>query len=149
MPKRLRLEDGNRVAISIEKNFDAKKLADDVRKKQRVAFERELQEAAREIVERTRSQTDVSGTRFKKLTEPYRKYKTKSGRQGVPDLTLSGSMLRSIIAKVEETAKGLVGTIFFNSAKEAEKARGNMKIRKFFGLSKEQIAKIVKAIGGK
>jgi len=137
------------VAISIEANFTAKKLAEDIRKRQKKNLEIALIEAKTEIIERTQGQRSVEGGQFAKLSDKYAKYKQKKGRRGVPDLTFSGAMLRAIQTKVEETFNGLIGTIFFASTAEAEKARGNMKIRKFFGLSRRQQQKITEKLNGK
>lgn len=135
------------MAIEIERSFDPKKIQKEIKERQKKNLEVALQEAATEIVERTRRQEPVSGGRFAKLSDKYAKYKQRKGRHGVPDLTFSGSMLRAIQTKVEETINGLLGTIFFGSTAESEKARGNQKLRKFFGLSRRQEKALVEKVG--
>lgn len=137
------------MGIEIQRTFDPKKLQKELKDKQKKNLEVALQEAATEIVERTRRQEPVNGGKFAKLSDKYAKYKQRKGRHGVPDLTFSGSMLRAIQTKVEETINGLLGTIFFGSTAESEKARGNQKFRKFFGLSRRQQTKIDETLEGK
>lgn len=134
------------MTITFKSNVDFKKIAAEQSEKRARLLSRALEEESRAIIERTRSGTGISGGKFEKLSEKYKKYKTKKGRRGVPDLTFSGRMLAAITSKVERTATGLLGSVFFNSPREADKARGNQKLRKFFGFSKEQIRRITEKL---
>lgn len=103
-------------------------------------------EAAR-IVTRTRKGVDVDGNPFADYTPRYAKSRRRKGRKVSPvDLTFSGDMLNAITTEVREEPGKTVGTIFFNSAREAGKARGNQEKRRFFGLSDEQVERIKKRL---
>lgn len=110
-------------------------------------LEQAISDEATRIVMRTRKGLDVDGASFIPYTPKYAEYKKNKGRKTSPvDLTFSGNMLASIQTKVEKTLQGATGTIFFGSALEAAKARGNQERRKFFGLSDEQVARIKKKL---
>lgn len=110
-------------------------------------LEAALSDEATRIVLRTRKGLDVDGAPFAPYTEKYAAFKKSKGRKDNPvDLTFTGNMLASIQTKVEKTREGATGTIFFGSAREAVKARGNQERRKFFGLSDEQVARIRKKL---
>lgn len=130
-------------SFEFKKNFDLKKIAEEKIERTQKELERELESAAREIVSRTRSGHDVDGSTFEPYTAQYRKRKTKSGRSANVDLTYSGRMLAAITSKVERVGNDLLGTLFFNNPQDAAKARGNLNKRKFFGLSKEQIERLI------
>lgn len=136
------------MSIEYKANFNAETLAKDALEKHRVELEKAMTEAAREIIERTRQQKGVEGGAFKRLSPTYQKYKVSKGRKGVPDLTFSGSLLNSIQTKVEKIGKDLIGLIFFSSPKEAAKATGLMKLRRFFDLSAKQKDNISKKLQG-
>lgn len=124
-----------------------------------------LKDEATRIVLRTQSGVDVDGKSFAEYTPAYNRRKaglrsgfiTRTGKKGknarqvkgefsatpqAVDLTLSGNMLNAIQTDVSRTPTGAVGTIFFNSALEAAKARGNQQKRRFFGFSDEQVERI-------
>jgi hypothetical protein len=107
-----------------------------------------LEDAASEIKQRSFAGKDVSGSTFKPLSPTYKKYKLEKTGRSTADMLLEGKMLAAIQTKVEEYANGLLGIIFFGSAKEAEKAAKNQKTRKFFGLAKDQIARIAETLRG-
>lgn len=136
------------MAIEFKSNVDFDRIKREILEKQERELKLAINDAATEIVTRTRSQKDARGATFKALTPIYKKFKARKGRAAVPDLTYSGKMLASITSTVERLADGLLGRIFFSSQKEAEKARGNMKIRKFFELSKDQVNKIRNRLQG-
>jgi hypothetical protein len=66
---------------------------------------------------------------------------------GRVNLTLSGNMLNSMRQKITATADRITAKLFFNSALEASKAKGNMRTRRFFALSRDQIKRITQTIG--
>lgn len=100
-----------------------------------------------EIDKRTTSGRDVDGGAFDEYSEGYAKFKAKRGRKASPpDLTFTGSMLRAMTVEVTREGQKLIGRIFFNSAREAAKAAGNMRTRRFFGLSRDQIKRIVERL---
>lgn len=136
------------MGIEIKRSFEPQKLGEEVIKKTEKKLGATLEEMAEQIVTRSRNQNSVDGGRFKQLSAEYAKRKRASGRSAVPDLTFSGKMLAAITSAVERTGNVLNGRIFFNSVREAEKARGNMKIRNFFGLSKEQIQTLTRKLRG-
>lgn len=134
------------MTIEIKNLPDFKQISQEVKDDLKKNFDKALETAAREIVERSKQQRDVRGSTFKSLTPQYSKYKTSKGRRAVPDLTFSGKMLGAITSKVQDLGKQLLGKIFFTSAAEAAKAQGNMKTRDFFGLSESQVQKITDTI---
>lgn len=134
------------MAIEFKANFKPQELAENAIDKQAKALDRAMAEAAEHIITRTRNQIDVDNHRFVGLSPDYAKRKTRSGRSPVPDLTFTGRMLASIASKVERKGTDLIGRIFFNSVKEAEKARGNMRLRRFFALSRAQIQMIIEKL---
>jgi hypothetical protein len=102
-----------------------------------------LEQEAGEIISRTQGGSDADGKKFAGYSPKYKAYKEKTGRSGNVDLTFSGLMLQSIRTRVKEIGSELEGKIFFASPVAAARARGNMELRKFFELSKEQIQRIV------
>lgn len=137
------------MGIEIKNKLNIAKIKEDILRKQKVNLDIAINDAAAEIVVRSRSGVDAKGGRFKPLTDKYKKFKVKKGRRPSPDLTFTGNMLAAITSKVEQIGGQLVGTIFFNSAREAAKARGNNLIRRFFELSADQINKIKNRLQGK
>jgi len=134
------------MGIAFRKNFDLKALADEARKRRKTTLERELEEAAREIVTRTQQGIDVNGSRFKRYSKEYELAKRKKlGGPTQPDLTASGRMLASIRTEVKERGNGLTGRIYV-LASQAVKALANQKLRRFFGLSKKQIQQLTDAL---
>lgn len=96
---------------------------------------------------RTQRGQDVDGNAFPEYTPGYAERRRKRGRKvSPPDLLFTGNMLNSMQARVERTPDGATGTIYFASAREAAKAAGNQRRRKFFGLSDEQVARIKKTL---
>lgn len=86
---------------------------------------------------------DVDGQTFKEYTEEYKAFKRSKGRSvGVPDLLLTGAMQNAITQAITIAGNKIRGKVYFSSAKEAEKAKGNIKKRKFFGFTQEQIKRI-------
>lgn len=113
-------------------------------------IQRELEEAAREIIERTQDGLDYQKSSFDSYSTPYAKFRAKKGRAISPvNLLFTGSMLRSIRTKVQKIGRGYLGLIYVG-AQHIDKARGAMKgygragykLRKFFLLSKEQLEKL-------
>ena len=115
-----------------------------------------------EISARTQRGEDVTGQAFEKYTDKYRLLKsgvTKSGKprkkfpkgKGKPklgykvNLTWTGQMLSGMRAEVKRAGVNLIARLFFTPA-VAPRAIGNQRKRKFFGLSKEQVDRIVKGM---
>lgn len=112
-------------------------------------FEQVLADEATRMVLRTRQGKDVDGNSFAPYTPQYAKFRAKRGRRSTPvDLTFAGNMLAAITTKFERTRDKIVGRIFFNSAREATKARGNQEKRPFFGLSDEQVKRVIEKLKG-
>ena len=168
------------MSVSFKANFDLKASAREIR--QRVAEEllKAAIDATAEIKQRTAGGTDVDGEAFGPYTPEYAAYKYKQKKRGGfgfkskkaafeagavqskkysnfgrVNLLLTGRMLEGMRATVKREAGGLLARIYFNSAKNAAKARGHMegyrnhnpdKIRNFFALSGTQMAEIVERI---
>lgn len=137
------------MTIEVTKAVDFKKISQEVKADLIKNFERAMDTAATEIVERSFGGRDVNNKAFKKLTPAYRNYKIRKTHQtGIANMHLTGKMLAAITSKITETASGLLGRIFFSSAQETAKAQGNLKTREFFGLSEAQVNKIKETIKG-
>lgn len=137
------------MTIEFKSNVDINLIKTNFITEQKKRLEIALQDAASEIKERSKAGQDATGKPFKKLSVSYAKYKFEAIGNSNADMTFTGAMLRAIGTKVEQSAAGvLLGKIFFTSVKEASKAIDNMKSRKFFGLSKEQITKIANRLKG-
>lgn len=107
------------------------------------AFEQAISDEATRIVVRTQRGLDVDGNPFPEYSKQYAKVRRNAGRRTSPvDLTFTGQMLNSIQTRVTRALGKITGEIFFSSASEAAKARGNQKLRSFFGLSDEQVERI-------
>lgn len=126
----------------------SKDLEDEIRRFQPV-FARLLEEEIGQIEIRTRRGRGFDGSSFGRYSPGYAKFRRKRGRRTAPvDLDFTGRMLASMQSSVRRTTRGLSGEIFFNSAKEAAKARGHMtgrlgkrgrtQPRKFFGISRNR-----------
>lgn len=137
------------MAIEFKSKVNIQKIKDEILRRQKDNLDRAMTDAATEIVTRTRGQRDARGGQFKALNPIYKRFKISTGRSGVPDLSFSGKMLAAITSTVIQAGNNLIGKIFFSSVREAEKARGNMRFRKFFELSADQINKIINKLRGK
>lgn len=113
----------------------------------RIALETAMTDARDEIIERTQKSIDSSGKPFVAYTEQYKKFRTKKNRKLTPDLTFTGTMLRSIQVKVVKKGSSFIGTLFFPASQHG-KVRGNQKIRRFFDLSKKQFESIKQRVRG-
>jgi hypothetical protein len=158
------------MAIEFKSNVDFDRIKREILEKQERELKLAINDAATEIVTRTQGGKDSRGTSFAKYSDGYGALKQRVTGRIKPDLIgfgyrttrngsknkagtrvgspQPGSMLAAITSEVTKLADGLLGRIFFSSQKEAEKARGNMKIRKFFELSKDQVNKIRNRLQG-
>lgn len=109
------------------------------------AMQEQLQKEIRIIAKRTSSGVDVDGQAFTPYSPKYAAFKRASGRSGKVDLTWTGNMLAAMGSKVKVIGETIIGIISFIPA-QAVKARANMRTRNFFGLSKEQLTRITKAM---
>jgi hypothetical protein len=131
------------MSIEVKNSEVIIKLVKEKLEKMSVKLETALSDEATRIVLRTQSGKDVDGSSFAPYTPKYAEHRKKKGRKEAPvDLTFTGNMLASIQTKVEKVSDGYLGTIYFGSALEALKARGNQLRRRFFGFSDEQVARI-------
>lgn len=111
------------------------------------AFKQAISDEATRIVVRTRKGLDVDNQPMSPYSKGYAKYREKRGRRTDPvDLTFTGNMLNAIQSETKETPTGYEGRIFFNSAREAEKAAYNQEKRPFLGLSDEGVQRITEAV---
>ena len=111
------------------------------------AFDKAVYDEVAQIIIRTQAGVDVHGQPFAPYTPKYAKKRLKAGRNVSPvDLTFNGTMLASMQQGTVRTPTGAESTISFGSAREAAKAAGNQERREFFGLSDEQVARIVSKV---
>lgn len=100
------------------------------------------------IQARTQKGLDVDDATFAPYVPQYaKKRKANSDQVSPPNLTITGSMLSSIRrGATTETDTGISTTLEFGSKIESDKARGNMKKRKFFALSEKQLKEITNRV---
>jgi hypothetical protein len=110
------------------------------------ALARALEEEAREISKRTQHGNDVEGAAFDGYKPSYKAFRKRKGRDFTRvTLNFTGAMLRGLRTKVQATRGYLEGTIFFLPS-QRNKARWNNDTRQFFGLSQEQVIRIIKKV---
>ena len=90
------------------------------------------------IIRRTQSGKDVKLSSFKPYSASYKKTKG-----GTVNLTKSGAMLQAISNK--KITNGL--RFYFNANAETKKASYNQKMRKFFGIDRNQLKYLKKVMG--
>lgn len=134
------------MSVTIRNGINIQQLKEELVTQLRSKLESELEITAGEIVARTQSGKEITGSSFKPYSKGYAKYKAKKGRSTSVDLTFTGKMLGAITSRVYEQGKNLIGKIFFSSSDEAKKAGYNQQDRKFFGLSTAQKQAITKAL---
>lgn len=106
-------------------------------------FEQAISDETTRMIARFQRGVDVEGGSFVPYTKPYARYKAKRGRRTTPvDLTFTGSMARAITYRIKKLGNKLRAEVFFSNAKDAAKASGNLKTRRFFGFSSEQLRRI-------
>lgn len=114
----------------------------------------QMEIAKAEILKRTQGGRDVDNRQFAKYSNEYRDFKIKrTGKQGAPDLLLTGHMNAAMQSRAGRKGRDLVGEIYFSDVEAASKARAHMEgvgkrktIRRFFALSELQIRKISEAV---
>ena len=154
------------MAIEIEGNLDLEKAAKEIQDSLEKEFSKVRQLETGKMKQRIRSARDVNNAPMK-LTPEYAAAKVRSGRNGIADLTWTGTLLNAIGTKIERVGSDLVGTIFIQNTsapapkikpktkqKRAsapktrivntlDKARGLIdQGKKFFGLTQEQLTNI-------
>lgn len=109
----------------------------DFRKVRRVIIDGRLDKLKKEalnietgIINRTQSGKDVKLSSFKPYSKAYKKIKG-----GTVNLTKTGAMLHAISNK--NIPNGL--RFYFNASAETKKASYNQKMRKFFGVDRNQV----------
>ena len=89
---------------------------------------------------------DIEGNTFRPYHPKYAEKRKEMGKQvSPPNLTITGTMLSSIRTDIRKEGANVVGRISVND--DPKKVEGNLKYRKFFGLSKERLAELKKKIG--
>lgn len=102
-------------------------------------------EGRRLIRERTKRGISLDGGRFERYTADYAEFRKRKGRSSKPNLLFSGNMLGSIIVLKRRG----YSVIKFSRLSEALKAKGNQNKRPFFGLNKDDKAKLTRFVRGK
>jgi len=134
------------MAIEFETNFKIADLAKETNKELMIATNKALQDTIVEIISRTMGGRDVKGSGFKRYSEEYKKFKRQRGRNtSKVDLTFTGQMLGSISheTKVQRGGAMILGRIFFSNAAAAKKAKKNLRLRNFFGVSEKEKKRFV------
>jgi hypothetical protein len=102
--------------------------------------------AALDIVTRTTEGRDAEGSAFDPYSDQYLEYRRKKGRSDNVNLQFTGQMLASIRHKVDSDGTITKGSIYFGDEVNRKKARYIQEKRRFFALSREQVAGIIKLI---
>lgn len=138
-------------------NDKSTKLRDQVEKQ----LSKEILRGKTEISTRTAQGRDVNDQPFIPYSKLYAAEREAKGRKSSPvDLTFTGTMLRSMQTRLEATAEGVAGLIFFlagrpdglNNAEIAAKLQSGdfgfkkKKPRKFFALSEKLTREIISNI---
>ncbi len=92
------------------------------------------------IITRTQQGKDVKGSSFKPYSKAYKKAKGKGSKVTLTD---TGAMLHAISNK--KITNGI--RFYFNASSETKKASWNNKLRKFFGVDKQQIKYLKNKMG--
>lgn len=109
-------------------------------------FGRGLEDIVTRLQYDAKAGRDIEGNTFKEYHPSYKKIRAEAGKQVSPsDLTITGTMLSSIRTDIRKEGANVVGRISVND--DPKKVEGNLKYRKFFGLSKERLAELKKKIG--
>lgn len=133
------------MTVKYKQGFKPKQIASDLKSELNKKLGVIISDEVTQMKLRTQRGQDVDGRQFKDYTPEYKAYKQAKGRNvGVPDLLLTGAMQQAITQTVKTVGSEIQAQVYFSSAKEGEKARGNIKEgkRKFFGFSQEQIKRI-------
>lgn len=134
---------GIKVTRRIDIQARKKKLLDEVERR----FEQSVSNEVTRMIVRFQRGQSVEGGGFDPYTPAYAKYRAKKGRRTTPvDLTFTGAMARAITYRVRRIGQRIRAEVFFSNAKDAAKAAGNLRYRKFFGFSSEQLRRIKQAI---
>jgi hypothetical protein len=144
------------MGIEFKSNFNPKQIAEIIRERNKRNLDLALTDAVAEIERRTTAGKDVNNATFKKLSPKYKAIKTLKTGRSYADMTgigskeaQAGAMLAAMTHTIATQGNAIIGTIKFRDTLSAVKAAANMKLRRFFDLSKEQIAKITEMIRGK
>lgn len=130
--------------VSIFGKFDGQKYADNLRETIQNNLGKIISDEVTRMKIRTTQGRDYENNQFADYSLEYKRFKAEKTKKqvSVPDLTFSGDMLKAITQEVIPKGNTIEARIFFASAREAAKASGNLKTRKFFGFSKEQFERI-------
>jgi hypothetical protein len=92
------------------------------------------------IYKRTKAGLDINSKKFVPYTLPYKEWKQKhTGYSGHPNLTLSGKMLQNLRIKSGGKKKAVLGF----TGSQAIIAAANNKLRRFWGITKEDLKKLL------
>lgn len=134
------------MAVEIKNFVNIKlKIKDNLEKKHQ-NFRLAVSDLQTKIVIDTEAGKDIFGNTFeKKYSEPYRKWREKKGyRTDPPNLRVTGTMMRSLNTRFEVLGDSIRAIMGFSDS--SEKVKGNLKYRKFFGLTAESIKEIKKRL---
>lgn len=138
------------MGIKITKMPNLKKVVANKLQSMRPVLERQILFIRTEIQTRTRKGLNADGMPWPgkraNYSKGYAAYREERGRTTSPvDLWFTGDMLKSIQTTIRQEASKLIGVLYI-TANQTEKVRQNeAQGRKFFGLSAEQVTKLVNA----
>jgi len=139
---------------------DLNKISVKIQQQTERALAREVEFAKGEILIRTNSGRDADEAPFKQYSPSYEAQRVDRGYSAQVNLTITGTLLTSITSKVQKTAEGFAGVLFFlagrpdggsNSEIALKHNTGDyggkkLKPRRFFALSIKQIREIISNI---
>ena len=149
------------MAVSFTKNFSIQGTLQNKVRLINKALEGEMQNHIATIQQNVSQGRSYDGKKLKAYSKKYGARREKSGRNKSPvDLTITGSMMQSLDYKVEASNSSTFrGIIFFRnidsispkafggrSASAPDKAKWNLQKRKFFGISPQQVAELVRKV---
>ena len=93
------------------------------------------------IQDRTADGQGYKDGAFKPYSESYAAFRSKKGRTLTPNLTMSGKMMAAMTSKANDKR----AEIFFRGATESGKAAYNNQTRPFFGFSRDEEQRLLRA----
>jgi len=93
------------------------------------------------IQDRTAEGQGYKDGAFKPYSESYAAFRAKEGRTLTPNLTMSGNMMAAMTSKANHKQ----AEIFFRGAEESSKAAYNNQTRPFFGFSRDEEQRLLRA----
>lgn len=130
------------MGVKFTSKFNAAKIADNINQSGRVTLLKAVQDEKAQMDIRTGSGRDVNDSEFVQYSDGYgNQVEEKTGNRNV-DLLDTGAMLQAIVVNEYQSENKVEARVEFSMIDMAQRAIHNMKLRKFFGFSKDQFDRI-------